>query len=48
MSAGGKLSYELQIDFGTGIRSPEEVRGTSQFAQYYNSIWSQLRSAIEE
>ena len=45
MSAGGKITDEFLIDFGKN-RNPEEVRGTNEFAQYYHSIWSQLRTVI--
>jgi NitT/TauT family transport system ATP-binding protein len=45
MSAGGKITDEFAIDFGKN-RHPEEVRGTNEFAQYYHSIWSQLRTVI--
>lgn len=48
MSAGGKFGNEFAIDFGQDNRSPEEVRGTNRFTQYYHSIWSQLRTAIEK
>ncbi len=48
MSAGGKFSDEFAIDFGQEDRTPEEVRGMNRFTQYYNSIWSRLRTVIEK
>ncbi len=47
MSGGGKIISEFKIDFRQASRSPEEVRGTSLFAEYYHCVWSQLRKVIE-
>lgn len=46
--ANGGFTKEFQIDFGKANRSPEDIRGTAQFAEYYHSVWSHLRSVIQE
>jgi NitT/TauT family transport system ATP-binding protein len=48
MASGGAITNEFAIDFGNAVRSPEEVRGTAKFADYYHRIWSQLRKVIQE
>ncbi|NVN97083.1 spermidine/putrescine ABC transporter ATP-binding protein, partial [Candidatus Nomurabacteria bacterium] len=34
---------EFEIDFGTQDRSPDLLRGHPKFADYFNSIWSELK-----
>lgn len=46
--SNGNLTSEFVIDLGNKIRSPESARGTLQFAEYYRTIWSQLRTVIAE
>jgi len=48
MAKGGDISQEFKIDFGQEARSPEDVRGTAQFAEYYHAVWSHLRTVIQE
>jgi len=48
MAKGGAITNEFAINFEQAKRSPEEVRGTKQFAEYYHSVWSQLRQVIEK
>jgi NitT/TauT family transport system ATP-binding protein len=48
MNQNGQLSNEFVIDFGEQDQTPETVRGTSQFAQYYSRIWSELKSVIAQ
>ncbi len=45
MRKGGELIKEFRIDFGPH-RSPENVRGTQQFADMYKAIWSDLKVVI--
>jgi NitT/TauT family transport system ATP-binding protein len=47
MKKGGELAREFQIDFGAQ-RSPENVRGTQQFADMYKSIWAELKLVIAQ
>ena len=45
MKKGGELIREFHIDF-PGERSPENVRGTQQFADMYKTIWADLKAVI--
>ncbi len=47
MTKGGDITEEFSIDFGKGERSPEDVRGTPEFAHYYHLVWSRLRNVIQ-
>lgn len=44
----GNITKEFKIDFGGNNRSPEDIRGTAPFAEYYHSVWSQLRTVIQK
>lgn len=46
MDLSGQLSNEFVIDLGQAERSPELARGTPKFAEYYRTIWSELKSVI--
>lgn len=44
----GSISNEFKIDFEESNRSPEDVRGSAPFANYYQLVWSQLRTVIQK
>jgi len=46
MSKDGALIAEFQIQPEEGARSPDAARGTAKFAQYYQSIWAELKMVI--
>jgi NitT/TauT family transport system ATP-binding protein len=46
MDLNGRLSHAFDIELGHDDRSPETVRGTPKFAEYYSAIWSELKSVI--
>lgn len=44
----GSFTKEFKIDFEESDRTPEDIRGTAKFAEYYHSVWTHLRSVIQE
>jgi NitT/TauT family transport system ATP-binding protein len=46
MDLNGNLKCEFSIELGQVERSPETARGTQKFAEYYSSIWAELKSVI--
>jgi len=46
MNLDGQLRHEFVIDLGEEDHTPESARGTSKFAEYYSTIWSELKSVI--
>jgi NitT/TauT family transport system ATP-binding protein len=48
MGRDGTFTKEFEVDLGESVHSPEEARGSSRFAEYYQQIWSQLKAVIAE
>jgi NitT/TauT family transport system ATP-binding protein len=48
MSKEGLFTREYKIEYDALDRTPENARGTAQFAELYRTIWSELKAVIEE
>jgi NitT/TauT family transport system ATP-binding protein len=42
-----RIVREFLIEFDQGVRSPDAVRGMSKFAEYFDAIWKELSSRLE-